>query len=758
FPPALKTNIGHNKAAIIALLQSRQSQPDSPGNDCVIAKVAADQPLLLSYGQQRLWFLTQVDADSPQYNMPGAMHIKGDFDVAIAARAFDCIVKRHEPLRTVYLDTPDGPVQQVRETVFFALKQLDFSHHPVDRHRDLIEDVLQLEGSKVFDLRQDLMIRVVHVRLTDDEGVLLFNLHHIASDGWSMRILIDEFVRLYQAFGTGGADPLAPLPIRYADYAQWQRRTLKGAVLEEHLGYWQRQLAGIAQLHSVPLDHPRPPQQQFIGAVHTFELDQSTHQALKQLSLRHNATMFMVLHAAFALLLSRYSHNSDVVLGIAVANRRQQELESLVGFFVNTLVLRVDCAGDPVFVDFLARVRQVNLDAQAHQDVPFELLVEHLNPIRSTAHSPLFQIMFNMGAKGDKGTKLDNLTLTPMAAESIASKFDLTLNASETPGQLLFEIEYNSQLFGAQTISQMADHLTRLLNSIVNQSDAKISQLAMLSDEQSHYLQYQLNNTQVNRSGEQCLHRLFEQQVDKTPDALAVECRGERLSYDELNCQANRLAHYLKQHELNLTPNTLIGVCLPRSNALLVAILAILKAGGGYVPLDPDYPAARLDYMAHDSQLKQVISQSTVCQQLNIAAGEQIVIDDPATLQRIALASAENLSTLAGHDGNSLAYVIYTSGSTGQPKGVEIAHCQLFTYLHHAQSQYGQGIAAAVMSTSVCFDATVTTLFTPLLLGKAVIMVPQDDPDMTHLTNLIKSANEPLLFKLTPAHLQVLLV
>jgi hypothetical protein len=423
---AVLAELKEKKAEIVQWLKSKQrtSRPDiqvSPRHSDYVP---------MSFAQQRLWFVDQLTGSVP-YNMPGAWRIRGDFDEQLAERALRRIIERHEPLRTVFVDAGQGPQQLIRATFAFDLARVDLQGVAIEAQAQSVQVAVDADVLRPFDLSADLMLRASFIRLAPQEGVLLVTMHHIASDGWSMGVLMQEFVQLYGAFAQGRSDPLAPLAIQYADYAQWQRQWLEGAVLDEQLGYWERQLAGLPAVHGLPLDRPRPPLQGFQGAIHEQMIDAATVAALKQLAQVHQITLFMLLHAMFALLLSRHSHSSDIVIGTPMANRLQKELEPLVGFFVNTLVLRADCSAEQSVRDYLAQVRQVHLDAQANQDVPFEHLVERLRPVRSTAHTALFQIMLSMNSVEVAPVTLPGLSLSPLGSEEVASKFDLTLDVLE---------------------------------------------------------------------------------------------------------------------------------------------------------------------------------------------------------------------------------------------------------------------------------------------------------------------------------------
>ncbi|MCJ8272800.1 MAG: condensation domain-containing protein, partial [Psychrosphaera sp.] len=466
----------------------------------VVAIERKSNQLSTSFAQQRLWYIDQLEGGSSEYNMPGALRFKGALDDKLTEQAFAKIIERHEPLRTVFVSTADAVEQLIRPDFEFKLTTVDLTHLTPDAQNKAVLKAASEDAHRPFNLAQDLMFRSTFIRLAPDEGVLLFNMHHIASDGWSMGLLVNEFWAGYEAIKTAKPYPFAPLAVTYADYAQWQHRFIKGQVLQSQLTYWSQQLADLPQVHDLPLDRARPEKQTFTGGVVSFEANAATFEGLKQLALQHNATLFMVLHGAFSLLLSRHSNTNDIVLGVPMGNRLQQELEPIIGFFINTLVLRADCSGNPAYSDFLEHVKTVNLDAQANQDVPFEHLVEHLNPTRSAAHNPLFQIVFSMEGNEVSQMSLEGLTFSELFADDFPIKFELTLNIDESPEGLQGNIEFNRDLFDRSTIESMSAHFCVLLQSILANPQCLIRQLPILTETENHYLLHTVNDTQVEYS------------------------------------------------------------------------------------------------------------------------------------------------------------------------------------------------------------------------------------------------------------------
>ncbi|NQZ11250.1 MAG: amino acid adenylation domain-containing protein, partial [Algicola sp.] len=750
---------------------SQQAQVNKRPPITKLAKTPKDL-LPASFAQQRLWFIDQLEGGSPQYNMPGAMQIKGDFDLDIANQAFARIIKRHQPLRSVFANSDSD--------LMFKSSSKDFTIHSIEQTND-VETMMNQEARKPFDLNADLMLRASYIAQMQNEGVLLFTLHHIACDGWSMGILLREFVTQYQAILVSKPDPLPPLKVEYADYAQWQRDYLTGEVLESQLTYWQKQLADLPMVHSVPLDSPRPKQQTFNGAVHQFSSEQISSKALEQLVQNQqeqgeNVTLFMLLHSAFALLLARYGNNPDVVIGTPVANRLHQDLEPLVGFFVNTLVLRVDCSTvnekheSLTFEQFLARVKQVNLDAQANQDVSFEHLVDRLSPRRSISHGALYQISFSMDAhdslnlQGADDSELP-FTMTPLNGFEVPAKHDLALFAKVNESGVFFNLLYNTDLFELTTIEQMSEHFLVLLGGIINNPKATIAQLPLLSDTQMQQLLEHGGQKVQSRSPQQVkspggfIDQMFEHQAKLSPHCVALICDGERLSYDLLNRKVNQLAHYLV--ELGVGPETLVGLCLERSIDLVVAILAVLKAGGAYVPMLPDYPQKRLAHMVWDSGMTLLLCRRALNQKDWPDDKLRVLNLKSETLQQqLQSYSDENLNLKKQRSVNDLAYMIYTSGTTGQPKGVMVEHANLNSFSRAFIDQIDAlsigRLNAWLMTSAYVFDASLKGLVA--LARGATLVVPtlEQSKDPQALLQLLQT-HEIRVFNSVPAQVENML-
>ncbi|MHC5727294.1 MAG: non-ribosomal peptide synthetase, partial [Nostoc sp.] len=531
-------------------------------------------------------------------------------------------------------------------------------------HQAEVRHLAGFEAQQPFDLNSDLLLRVKLLRLNELEHILLLTMHHIASDGWSVGVLVREVATLYQTYCDQQPLTLAELPIQYVDFAAWQRQWLQAEVLQSQISYWKKQLEGAPAILELPTDHPRPAVITFQGASYSFNLSFELSQALNKFSQQQGSTLFMTLLAAFQTLLWRYTGNEDIVVGSPIANRNRQEIEGLIGFFVNTLVLRTNLAGNLTFSELLTRVREVALGAYAHQDLPFEQLVEQLQPQRDLSYTPLFQVMFVLQNAPMSALELPGLTLSLLESESHTAKFDLTLYMTETAEGLVGTLEYNSDLFESNTISRMAGHLQTLLSGIVTNPQQHLKDLPLLTQVEQALLA-EWNHTQVEYPQEKCIHQLFEAQVERTPDAVAVVFEDEQLTYCELNARANQLAHYLRS--LGVKPEVLVGICVERSLEMIVGLLGILKAGGAYVPLDPTYPQARLSFMLEDTSVSVLLTQAQLLKVLPLNQAKIVCLDTEWNV--IAQDNKENLVTHV--KSNVLAYVNYTSGSTGKPKGVE---------------------------------------------------------------------------------------
>ncbi|MDO3549540.1 non-ribosomal peptide synthetase, partial [Ralstonia pseudosolanacearum] len=679
------------------------------------------EPLPLSFAQQRLWFLAQMEGGSEAYHIPVGLRLKGELDEDALRRALDRIVARHEALRTRFEVQEGQAVQRVASAdVGLTLDWADLSAEAASEHQ---LGLLAEAGARApFDLEQGPLIRGRLVKLGEQEHVLLITMHHIVSDGWSQGVLARELGTLYEAYRSGGEDPLPALPIQYADYAVWQRRWLDGAELQRQGAYWEQALAGAPTLLSVPTDRARPPQQDYAGGSVEVIFDEALSAGLRKLSQRHGTTLFMTVLAGWSALLSRQSGQEEVVVGSPVANRTRSEVEGLIGFFVNTLALRVEVGGVTVS-ELLGRVKAKVLEAQAHQDLPFEQVVERVRPVRSLSHSPVFQAALswlNTEAVG-LSLELEGLRIEGVDAGQAAAKFDLTLELRETSEGLTGSLDYATALFDRETIERYLGYLHRLLKAMAADDSQEVSRIALLDEGERAQLLDSWNETAAPYPEASTIHGLFEAQVRRTPEAIAVVHEGQQVSYAELNARANRVAHALIG--LGVGPDARVGLCAERSVELVIGLLGILKAGGGYVPLDPSYPRDRLAYMLEDSAPVAVLTQGLVREQLGMLSVPVLDLDGP-------LEEAEHDPQVTGLEPHHLAYVIYTSGSTGRPKGVMVEHRGLSNLLDWYLEDLGLCSEDTVLLvSSYSFDLTQKNILGPLLAGGRLHLAGPFVPD-----------------------------
>nr|QEO74621.1 condensation domain-containing protein [uncultured bacterium] len=683
-------------------------------------------PRALSFAQQRLWFLDQLEPDSPAYNIPTALRLEGRLRVDLLERCLEEIVRRHESLRTTFAIGPEQqPVQTVAPASGLSLSVEDLTATPEAQREAEALRLAALESQRPFDLHRGPLLRARLLRLSEREHVLLFTLHHIVSDGWSLGVMVRELTALYEAFSAGRPSPLAPLEIQYADFAEWQREWLRGAALDGQLDYWRARLAddeGAAL--ELPADRPRPPVRSYRGGRMSFDVSAETTARLRALGRSEGTTLFMTLLAAWQALLTRYSGQETVSTGTPVAGRDSVETEALVGLFVNTLVMRTDLAGDPAFAELLGRVREVCLGAYAHGDVPFERLVGELHTERDTSRTPLFQVLFVLQNAPMPALELPGLKLTPIDFDNGVAKFDLTLSAEETAQGLKCTLGYSAELFEASTAARMAEHFRTLLDGVASDPSRRLSELPLLTEGERQQLLRGWNETRADYQRDVCLHQLFERQAASSPDAVAVVCEDERLTYGELNARANQLARHLRA--LGVGPEVTVGVLLERSAEMVVAVLGVLKAGGAYVPLDPEYPRERLRFMLDDARPRVVLTLEGLLESLptRVNGGARAVCLDA---DRAAFEGEEASDLDVGVDPANLAYIIYTSGSTGRPKGVLIEQRRLANYVFSVidRLELAPGASHAWVQP-LTVDSCVTAIYPPLVAGGTLHVVTRE--------------------------------
>ncbi|MBG1243115.1 amino acid adenylation domain-containing protein [Nostoc sp. NZL] len=679
------------------------------------------EELPLSYAQQRLWFLDQLEPNSAIYNIPLALRLVGNLNRAALEQSFQEIIDRHEALRTNFITVDGKPSQIIQAQINWTVSVVECEHLPPSEQEITTQKLTQQQAIQPFDLAEGALIRATLIVLSKTEHILLLCMHHIVSDAWSLGVFIQELAALYNAYSQGEPSPLMPLPIQYADFGIWQREWLQGEVLQNQISYWQQQLKDAPALLSLPTDRPRPAVQTFAGAIQEFALSVELSNQLTQLSQKQGVTLFMTLLAAFDTLLYRYTGQLDILVGSAIANREHSEIEGLIGFFVNTLVLRTDLSGNPSFSELLSRVRQIALGAYSHQELPFEMLVEALQPERDLSHPPLFQVMFVLQNTPMSGVELAGLTISSLPPQSTIAKFDLTLSMHNSSAGLVGIWEYNTDLFDASTIERMSGHFVTLLSGIVANPEERISQLPLLSQTEQQQLLVEWNDTQADYPVDKCIHQLFEEEVERTPNAVAVVFENQQLTYHQLNCRANYLAHYLQS--LGIKPDTLVGICVERSIEMVVGMLGILKAGGAYLPLDPEYPTERLAFMLEDAQVSILLTQQRLIDRLPEHPAKLICLDE--AWEQIAQHNQDNPTSevKAFH----LANLIYTSGSTGKPKGVMVEHKGLCNLAQAQIQTFGLTSDSRVLQfASFSFDASISEILMALGSGATLYLGTKD--------------------------------
>jgi amino acid adenylation domain-containing protein len=704
-----------------------------------LARVERTGRLPLSLAQERLWFLEQLDPGSAAYNMGGAIRLTGRLDIGALERALNLVIARHESLRTAFQTLGGKPVQVIaaHQPVSITVEDLQTSDHGHDNLRHLAS----LEFARHFDLERGPLLRVKLFRLGPDSSVLLLTMHHIVSDGWSLRILLREIAHFYSPQRDFQPSALPELPIQYADYTVWQREHLQGAVRERLLAYWKKQLGHPLPVLQLPTDYPRPAQQTFDGAHLVWELPVEVGASVKKLSQSSGTTVFMTLLTAFQAVLARYTNQTDIIVGTPIAGRNHPDIEEVVGFFANTLVLRTDLAGNPTFLELLQRVKNVAIQAYAHQDLPFGKLVAELQPERNLSYPPVFQVMFALEKAHDSIQRLNGLKLAPVEIENPVSKFDLSLEVLETDDALKCTFEYNTDLFHMDSIRRIAASFELTLQSMTADPEQRVADYPLLKKEERDRILFEWNETSAFVP-DHCVHELIAEQTRKTPDRAAIEYLSQTLSYGELEQRANQLARYLSKR--GVCRASFVGVLLDRSPDMLMALLGILKTGAAYVPLDPAFPQERISFMIEDSGMRVVVSRQELTGELTSSKDIEAVCLD----RHWEAISAESTQTPAATVlPNDLAYLIYTSGSTGRPKGVQITHRALVNFLVSMRERPGFSETDVLVAvTTLSFDIAGLELYLPLISGGRIVLASREAAlDPAQLMNVIEASGATVM-------------
>ncbi|WMS87323.1 non-ribosomal peptide synthetase [Pleionea litopenaei] len=746
----IKAIFDHPRLSELAAYIAEQA-PSAERLPPITAVSRTGEALPLSSSQYRLWLVDHLGGGSAQYNIFSALQLRGELNHEALQQALTGLLSRHEVLRTVYVALDGEQVMQVVGPVVEVPVDVEsLADLPEQEQADAVLLAGQEEAIKPFDLSQDLMLRVKLLALDAQTHVVLLTVHHIAADGWSLGVLVKEFVALYDSYVRGEAPTLPALTIQYADYAHWQQAWLKGPTRSALEAYWVEQLSGIPQVHSLPLEQGRPAQQRHHGASYQQTLPATLSQGLNELAQASEATLFMVMETAFAALLSRLSGEDDIVVGTAVAGREPLEVAPLIGFFVNSVVLRSDLSGAPSFDDLLARNKLMIMDAYEHQGLPFELLVEALQPERSLSHDPVFQIVFGLNNTDSHSLSLPNLQITSVKTPAKHTRVELELNVVEFAGELHVSWTFNTDLFSREQIAEYAQSYERLLRGIVA-SPSRAVHAHPLQTEEERVAQCRALSGEPSAVLWPTMLSGWSAQVLSRGASMAAESGEASLSYAELDARSNQLAHYLL--EMGVSQGSRVGIALGRGLSQLIGLLGVMKSGASYVALEPEHPRERHEYVLKDAGVELVLVSESVLGRLPLSGVDVLLMDDALSDDWLSDWSRTSVDvTVSGEDE---AYVLYTSGSTGRPKGVRISHGGLSHYLSHAQSYLGDSIERSVVSSPLCFDATITTLYAPLLSGGTVELLPEEGDVLSALGERLMG-EEACLFKITPAHLTAL--
>jgi amino acid adenylation domain-containing protein len=744
--PELRAELTQNKPEILAFLRS--SRKTAGAGELLLSRVDRTGALPLSYAQQRLWFLCQLDPESPVYNIPTAVTLTGSLDIDALEAAIREIIRRHESLRTCFAQENGVPRVVIREEAAWSLQRIDARHFGGENSEEL-KGYLSRAAREAMDITRAPLLRGHLLILGPESHVLLLMVHHIVFDGWSMGVFVRELETLYRAHASGTKSDLPAPALHYVDFAVWQRQWLAAGVLERQLAYWKKQLAGAPPVVTLPADRRRPQAEMFRGARRKMVLAPELVQNLESLSQSHGVTLFMTLLASFDILLARYTGQEDIVIGSPSAGRNRSELSDLMGFFVNNLVLRTDLSGNPSFTTLLSRVREVTLQAYEHQDVPFDQLVHALRPERSPDHSPLFQTMLILQNFPIAPIEMAGLSLKPTELEVSTARFDLTVEAFPNKGALDVYFDYNSDLYDEETMARLQLHYRAILEAVVADPNQAIGDIPLLSSDESEKLLFAWNRTEAPIPGELRFHHRFEEIARTHPGRVALMVNDEAITYGELNARANRIAAALRAR--GAAPDQLVGVFLPRGADLVAALLGVVKSGAAYVPLDPVYPKGRIENILEDAQPIAVITVTEMLDRLPVVGYATLCLDRDTDLP--AGNDADVPTHVAQHD---LAYVIFTSGSTGRPKGVQISHRALLNFLEAMREAPGfteKDVLLAV--TTVSFDIAGLELLLPLYVGATVCIALQPGDPVSLLRDLDRY--RPTMMQATPATWKLLL-
>ncbi len=727
-------SLSPEKRALLAQLKKKNSAGSPPASTTYhIPKIGHNGIAPLSYAQQRLWFLDQLEPGSPLYNLHLSLRLQGKVDFDALHQAINTIISRHEALRTTFQMQGNQACQVILPEYKLDLPTSDLSHIlPAEREGKVCSIVIE-EAQRPFDFSMQPPLRARLLKFDEEDHVFIMIIHHIIIDGWSLGVFNKELGLLYSAICSGKEAALPDLPVQYIDFSDWQRQRLQDEVLEKQIKYWVDQLDGAPPLLELPTDRPRPAENSICGARQAIILPKELTAGLKTLCQQEQVTLFMILLAAYQTFLFRYSGQDDIVIGSPVASRIQPEIEGLIGFFINALVFRTDLSGNPTFRDLLARVKKTALDAYSHQDIPFEKLVEKLKPQRNLSYSPIYQVAFAFQNMHTKPLSLQGLTVTPLEIDRGTATFDLSLFVINTDQGLKILFEYNTDLFDDTTIGRMLGHYQQLLEGIVEDPDQTISTLPLLADAEKNLMLKTWNDTQADYPKDKSLVQLFEQQVLNTPDQFAVATETNTLTYAQLNARANQVAHYLRNKEVKT--GSIVGLCLGRSTEMFIGMLGILKSGAAYLPLDPDYPPERLQFMISDCKVSTVITLSQYQEMVACFHTKTVCLD--TDWQAISSEADEN-PLLDIHPEN-LCYIIYTSGSTGMPKGVLIEHRNIVHSVTARINYYPETVKKFILLSSFAFDSSVAGIFWTLYQGGTLYLPRQgDEKDLYRIAAIIE--------------------